>query len=199
MVSTIRNTRTLSRMQNIPLASKRPHAPVTSTNILRIQVVQIPPQAAEPVLAGLHEHVKLSRGRLVDPVNVALHILLRVARDDNGRLGLEEQGERLLPLVRAGRVAQAGVEHDEAVEIGVIGVEVACLVDRMVVVDNGADLHCRPHPVLDNGAKGIRSGARGQWELVISVGHALGADEDEMDPGPGEDMGQLDPDVPRKG
>lgn len=192
------NTHTIKGKRNIPLASERPDAPVTAANILRVKVIDIPPQTPEDILARLQQDIKLAARLLAHPLNIPLHVELRVPRRDDGHLGLEQLRERLLPLVAARRVAQARVEEDEAVEVGVVRLKVPAPVDRVVVVDDGADLHARRHAVLDNHAERVRRRARRQRELVVPVRHALRADEDEVNPALGEEVRQLHPDVARQ-
>jgi hypothetical protein len=68
----------------------------------------------------------------------------------------------------------------------------------MIVVHDCADLHGGPYSILNDGAKRVGGSARGQRELVVSVGHALGSNEDEVKLGLWEEMGQLQPHIPRK-
>lgn len=82
----------LDGVELLPLATHGPHTPVARADILGIEVVEIPPQAAELVLAWLEQDVELACCSLVDPGNVALHVELRVARHDDGGLCLQQHG-----------------------------------------------------------------------------------------------------------
>lgn len=85
------------------------------------------------------------------------------------------------------------MEQHEGVEVGVVRCKVAGLVYGVVVVDDRRDLHSRPDAVLDHGAEGVGWRARREGELVVPVGHGLRADEDEVDAGVREEVGQLEP------
>lgn len=90
-------------------------------------------------------------------------------------------------------MTQAGVEEHEAVKVRVVRVEVLCVMHGMEVIDVGCDFHLRPQSIFDNCAKGVGGCAFGQGELIITVGHALGSDEDEIDQGVGEHVRELKP------
>lgn len=184
--------------RNVPLSTESPHSPVTTSDILGVHVVEIPPQTPKGVLPRLQQQVELASGGLVDPFDVPLHVVLRVARHDNRRLGLQQHGDGLDPLVRAGGVAQARVEEHEAVEVRVVRVEVAGLVDGVVVINDSADLHVLPRP-LNDGSEGVARRPLRERELIVAVCHGLRADEDEVEAGAREQVGELDPGVAREG
>ena len=162
---------------------------------MRIHIIQIPPQAAEDILTRLKEDIKLTGTLFVHPIDIALHVPLRVTRTQNRHLSLQQLGQGLCPLVRRGRVAQTGVEQHEAVEIRVEGLEVLCLIHGVEVVDVRGDLHLAAETVFDDAAEGVGGRAFRQWELCVAVGHGFGADEDEVQQGAGEHVGELEPDV----
>lgn len=56
---------------------------------MRIQIVEIPSQTAEDVLARFEQHIELPSTFLVDPVDVPLHVPLRVSSADDRDLGLQ--------------------------------------------------------------------------------------------------------------
>lgn len=145
----------------IALSAERINAPVTTRDIMRIIIVEVPAQAPKEVLAGLEQDIHFVAEALLQMVDILLHVPGRVAGCNDGALCLEEQRERLLPLVHAGCVAEARVEDDEAVKVRVVRVKVARLVDGVVVLDKSADLHGVADAVFDDGAKGVEWGALG--------------------------------------
>lgn len=179
---------------NIPLASERPQTPVSARDIMRIQIIQIPAQTAEDILAAFKEDVKFASTLLIDPIDVALHVKWGVSRAEDRNLGLQKLREGFCPLVRAGRVAQAWVEEHEAVQIRIKGLEILRLVHGVEVVDVASDLHLAAQAVLHETAERILGGSLGQRELCVSVGHAFGADEDDVQEGAGEHVRELQPD-----
>lgn len=166
---------------------------------MRVEVVQIPAQTAEDVLARLKEHVELAGAFLVHPVDVALHVPLSVTGAEYGDLRLEQLRERLGPLVRTGGVTQARVEEHEAVQVRIEGLEVLGVVHGVEVVDIGGDLHLAAEAVLGDTAERVGRGALWERELGISVRHALRSDEDEMDQGAREHVRELEPDCTGQG
>lgn len=164
-----------------------------------ILIVQVPAQTAEDVLARFEYHIELTATLFTDPVDITLHIPLGVSSADDRHLGLKQLRQGLLPLMRASRVAQTGVEEHEAIQIGIEGSEVLGLVHRVEVIDVGGDLHLTAESVLDNSTEGILGGALGERELAVPVRHALGADEDEVQHGARVHVLQLQPDGPWKG
>lgn len=182
----------------VALSTESVHTPVTASNIMGVKIIQIPPQAPEQVLAWLEQDIHLVTVALRQMVDVLLYVPWRVTGGDDGDLGLEEQRECLFPFVHGGCVAETGVEDDEAVEVGVIGVEVAGLVDVVVVFDESADLHGVGDAVLDDGAKGIEWCALGEWKLLFAVCHGLRANEVQRELDSVEEVGQLHPGLARK-
>lgn len=89
------------------------------------------------------------------------------------------------------------IEH-EAIEIRVKRLEVLRVVHRMEVVDVRCNLHLATQSVLDNAAEWVAGCPLGKRELIVTVGHALRADEDEIDESAREEMRQLKPYFPRK-
>lgn len=177
----------------IPFSAERPDTPVTACDILGIRIVQVPSQAAECILAGLEEHVKLAARLLLNPLHVTLHIELRVSRADDGELCVKKQRQRFIPLVAAGRMAETWVEEHKAVKVGIIRRKVSSVVHRVEVVHNGANLHLIPDTVLNNGTERVRRRALRQRELIVTVGHTLRANEDEVQSSFGEEMRKLHP------
>lgn len=185
-------------IQYIPLSSECPGSPVAACDVLRIQVVEIPPLTSEYVLAGLHEDVKLASTSLVNPVNVSLHVELRVASSNDWSFGLKQQRYRLRPLVGASGMPHSGMEEDEAIKVRVVRGKVARLVNSVVVVYNGADFHRGPDTVFHHSAKRIGWRPRRQRKLVISICHAFRPNEDEVELSSREKMGELYPHVTRQ-
>lgn len=95
-------------------------------------------------------------------------------------------------------MAQARVEEDEAVEVRIVRSEITRLVDSMVIIHNGADLHGRPYAVLHNRTVRVLGSTRREGKFVIAVHHALGSDENQMESRQGEEMGQLHPGISRQ-
>ena len=181
----------------VSLSSESIHAPVTARNIMRVQVVQVPSQTPEQVLSRLKQNVHLIAVALCKVVNVLLHIPWRVSRSDDGDLGFEEQGNCLLPLMHRGCVTKTRVEDDEAVEVGIVGVEVAGLVDVVVVFDESTDLHGIGDAVFDDGAEGVEWCALGKRELLFTVRHGLRTNEVQGELDSVEEVGQLHPRLSR--
>ena len=96
-------------------------------------------------------------------------------------------------------MAKAGVEEHKAVEVGVVRVEEASLVEGMVVVDVGADFHLVAESAFDDGAERVAGRALREGELRVAVGHAFGTNEDKVEGGAGEHVGELDPDFAGEG
>jgi hypothetical protein len=167
----------LLRHSLIPLPAKSVQAPITARNIMRIEIIQIPPHTPKEILARLKQHIHLAPMSGIKMVDILLHVERRISRSDNRTLGFEQQRQRLFPFVHGSRVAETGVETDEAVEIGVVGVEVACFMHGVVVVDKGAYFQGVADAVFDDGAEGIEGRARGERELGFAVRHGFGADE----------------------
>lgn len=182
----------------IPLPSEAPHAPVPTTHVPWIEIIQIPPQTPKPVLARLHEQVHFPSPFLLDPVDVALHVEVRVPGADDRNFGCKELRERARPLVRGGRVSKPRVEEHEGVEVWIVGHEFAGFVQRVEVIDVGRDLHLTAQPVFYYGAERVSGLARWERELGVAVRHAFGSDEDEVEGGAGEEVRELDPDLAGK-
>lgn len=142
--------------RTIPFTPECPHTPVTTANILGVHVIEIPSQTSEHVLARLQQDVELSPRLIPDPLDITLQIELGISRADNRELGLQEQGERVFPLMAAGWMAKAWVEQNEAVKVRVVGSKVAGLVKSVVVVHDGADLHLVPNSVLHDCTERVR-------------------------------------------
>lgn len=109
----------------VPLSSESINAPVATRSIMRIKVVQIPPQTPEDILTWLEKHVHLISEALVQVVDVLLHIPRAVASRNDGAFGFEKEGERFLPFVHGRGITESGMEDDEAVEVRIVGVEMS--------------------------------------------------------------------------
>ena len=166
----------------IPLASERPHSPVPAIDVCRIKIIDFPSQTSEDVLPRLHQQIVFTFDSLFDPLPVPLHVPLRIAGADDGDLCLQQHGQSLLPLVRAGRMAQAGMEEDEGVEIGVVRRKISRLVDCVEVVHDGAYFQLGDVR-LDDGAEGVLRCALWKGEFAIAIGHGFWANEDEVERG----------------
>lgn len=177
----------------VPLSTETPHAKVATANIARIQIVEIPPQTPEPVLARLDEQIHLATGLRLDPFDVALHVEFCVAGANDGDLHVQKLGQSLLPLVRAGRVAQTRVEAYDGVEVRVEGAEMLRVVERVEVIHVGADLHLATKAIFDDGTEGVGRSSRREGEFVVAVCHAFGADEDQVEGDAREEVGELQP------
>src|SRR5436309_1887052 len=75
--------------EGIPLSSKRPNTPIATTDVLRIQVIQIPPQASEPILSWLHEEINFTSALIHHPLPVTLHVPFGVSGADDWDFGLK--------------------------------------------------------------------------------------------------------------
>ena len=105
------------------------------------------------------------------------HIPWRIACSNYGNLGLKKERYRLLPFMHRGWVTETWMEADEAVEVGVIGVEMTGFVHVMVIFYKCADLHGIGYPVFNYGTERIQWCAFGKRKLVLPVGHTFGANE----------------------
>ncbi len=90
-------------------------------------------------------------------------------------------------------MSESRMEKHEAVEVGVVGVEMSRLVHGMVVLDIRADLHLMTYPVFDDGTERVNRCALRQWKLRVPVRHAFWADENEVEGDTWEHVRQLDP------
>lgn len=166
---------------------------------MRIQIVQIPPQASKSVLPGLEQDVEFSRALFLDPVQIPFHIPLRISCAQDRHLRLQELRKGLFPFMRASRVSETRVEEHEAVKVWIIWVEVLSIVHIVEVINVSGDLHLWAETVLNNGAKWILRRAFRKRKFVVPVGHTFRSDEDEVEKGSGEHMGELKPDLTGKG
>lgn len=74
-----RSTKEKRQKNDIPLAAEAPYAPIAAADVGRIQVVQIPLQAPEFVLARFHQYVDLGPDLFLHPLYIAVHVPLCVA------------------------------------------------------------------------------------------------------------------------
>lgn len=103
-----------------------------------------------------------------------------------------------MPFVRTGGMTQTRVEEDKGVEVGIVGVECLGVVQSVEVFDVGGDLELVADAVFDNGTERILRRARRERVFIITVGHALRADEDQVEGGTREEPGQLLPNLTRQ-
>jgi hypothetical protein len=139
----------------ISLSSEAPDTVVATANITGVQIVQVPPQTPESVLAGFNQKIHFSSRLLLHPLNVTLHVELRVSGADDGHLHVQELGQSLLPFVRACGVAETGVEAYYCVEVRVERSKVLRVVEGVEVFDVSADLHLTSKAIFDDGAEGV--------------------------------------------
>ena len=144
----------------ISLSSEAPNTIVAAADITRIQVVQVPPQTPESVLARFDQQIHLSSRLLLHPLDVTLHVELCVSSADDGHLHVQELGQSFLPFVRACWVAETGVEAYYCVEVRVERSKVLRIVEGVEVFDVSADLHLTSKTIFDDGAEGVRRCAR---------------------------------------
>lgn len=83
----------------IPLAAERVDTPVAARDIMRVKIIEIPPQASEQILTRFEQHVHLIAEPVLQEIDVLLHIPRAVSGRDDGYLGLKEERERLFPLM----------------------------------------------------------------------------------------------------
>lgn len=86
------------------------------------------------------------------------------------------------------------MEQHKAVKVRIVRVELSGLVQGVVVLYEGGDLEGVGEAVLNNGTEWIRWGAFRERELVFTVCHGFGTDEDEVEGDAREEVGELDPD-----
>ena len=166
---------------------------------MRILVIQVPAQTAEDILPGLKKHIELPTTLLPHPVDIALQIPLRIPSADDRDLRLKQLRQRLLPLMRASRVTQTGMEEHEAIQVRIKGAEILRLVHSVEVVHVSSDLHLTTESVLNDAAEGVLGRALGKRILPVSVRHTLRPDEDQMQQGARVHVLQLQPDVAGEG
>lgn len=175
----------------IPLSSEAPDAKVATADITRIQIVQVPPQTSEPVLARLDQQVHLTPRFLFHPFDIPLHVEVGVAGANDGHLHIQKFGKSLLPLVRACWVTEARVEAHDCVEVGVERSKVLGIIQRVEVFDVCADLHLTSQAILDNSAERVGGCARRERELCVAASHTFRTDEDEVERNAREQVRQL--------
>lgn len=90
-------------------------------------------------------------------------------------------------------MTQTWMKKDEAIKIWIIRVEVPSLVEGVVILDKGTDLHFVADSVLDDSAERITWGAVWQGILRISICHTLRANKDEVEGDAREEETQLLP------
>jgi hypothetical protein len=73
----------------IPLSSEAPDAKVAAADITGVQIVQVPPQTPESVLARLDQQVHLASRFLLHPFDIPLHVEVGVSGADDGHLHVE--------------------------------------------------------------------------------------------------------------
>lgn len=166
---------------------------------MRVQIIQIPPQTTEDVLPRFQQDISFTPALFANPVNVSLHVPLRVSRADDWDLCLQQLRESLLPFERAGRVAQTGVEEDHKVQVRVERLEVVGFVHCMEVVNVGGDLHLSTQSVFHDASEGVLRCPLREREFFVTVGHAFRSNEDQVEQGTGEDVTELKPDIAGQG
>lgn len=166
---------------------------------MRVQVVQIPPQTTENILAWLKKYVEFTSAFLANPVDIPLHVPLCVPSGNDRDLGLQKLWQSFFPLMRARRVPEARMEKHKAVQIGIKRLEILRFVHGVEVVNVRCDLQLTTESILHNASKRILRGPLGKWELVVTVGHTLRSNENQVYQGPRENVAQLQPDVTGKG
>jgi len=184
---------------NVPLPPESPNAPVPTTHIRRIIIVDVPPQTPKLVLPRRHQYIHFPADLLLHPIEIALHIRFGISGADDWALRLQQLRQSLGPFVRARWMAQARVEENETVEVRIEGLEMAGFVQRVVVFDVGADFQLVADAGFDDGSEGVYGCPLWQGELGIPVRHAFGTDEDEVELYAREDVSQLHPYFPREG
>lgn len=162
---------------------------------MRVQVIQIPSQTTEDVLARFQQDINFTSAFLANPINISLHVPLRVSRAYYRDLCLQQLRESLLPFERAGRVTQTGVEEDYKVQVRVEWLEVIRFVHCMEVVNVGGDLHLSTQSVFHNAAEGVLRRPLREREFFVPVGHAFRSNEDQVEQGTGKDVTELKPDI----
>lgn len=182
----------------VSLASKGPDTPVACRYILGIEIVQVPSQTPESVLTWLEQDIHFTANSLCDPIHVTLHVVLGVSGANDGDLCFQQWVDGFLPLVRGSGMSETWVEKHKSIKVRIVWGELLSFMQSVEVLDKGGDLHLRTKSVFDDGTEGVCRGAFGKRELGIAVGHALRANEDEVESGAGEDVGELEPDFTRK-
>lgn len=81
------------------------------------------------------------------------------------------------------------MEEDEAVEIGVEGLEMFGFVEGVVVFDIRADFQFVADAVFDDGSVRVTGRSFGEGKFSVPVCHAFGPDEYEVELDAWEDVG----------
>lgn len=74
----------------VSLAAEGINTPITTRDVMRIKVVEVPPQTPEQVLSWLEQDIHLISESLVQKVDILLQISWRVACCNDGNLCFEE-------------------------------------------------------------------------------------------------------------
>lgn len=85
-------------------------------------------------------------------------------------------------------------EH-EAVKVRIVWVEMAGLVQRMIILDEGADLQRIGQTIFHYGPERVFWCPRWKWELRISIRHTLRTNEYQMESNSWEQVSQLHPNL----
>lgn len=93
---------------------------------------------------------------------------------------------------------QSRMEEHKSVKVRVVRGEVLRGVQGVEVLYIRADLHRPAESVFDDCAKGVGGRAGGEGELGVAIRHCFGADEDHVEGGAGEEVGELEPDFSRE-
>jgi len=134
----------------------------------------------------------------MDPFDVAHHIGLGVSSAHNWQFSLQKFRQGGLPLSRTPGVSESGMEQDETVKVRIVGSECASFVKRVEVLHECRDLHVVGY-ALNYPTEGIGESAVREGVLEFPTFHGFRADEEQVERGTREHVGQLVPDIAGEG
>lgn len=111
----------------IPFASESPNTPISTADILWVQVVQIPPQTSELVFAWFHKHVDFTFTFLGNPFPVSLHVPLGVTGAYDRDFCLQQLWYCCFPFRCWSWMTKTWMIKHETVKVRIVRIKHVCL------------------------------------------------------------------------